>query len=109
MLQFNGALKLFGTLPALNGCTFCVRPGRLTGFRGPNGAGETTAMRSVFGLVALDAGSVLWRNSPIGPVACRGGNVRRQLAGTSGIERPCEFAVAPITTRWTRWARGTAW
>jgi ABC-2 type transport system ATP-binding protein len=35
-----------------------ARPGRLTGFLGPNGADKTTAMRAVFGLVELDAGTV---------------------------------------------------
>ena len=65
MLEFNGAEKRFGTVPALDRCTFVARPGRLTGFLGPNGAGKTTAMRTVFGLVELDAGDVLWRGAPI--------------------------------------------
>ena len=65
MLQFDGALKRFGSLSALDGCTFEARPGRLTGFLGPNGAGKTTAMRAVFGLLQLDEGVVTWRGSPI--------------------------------------------
>ena len=51
MLRFDGAYKRFGSLSALDGCTFEARPGRLTGFLGPNGAGKTTAMRAVFGLL----------------------------------------------------------
>ena len=65
MLQFGAATKRFGAVSALDECTFVARPGRLTGFLGPNGAGKTTAMRAVFGLVALDAGEVLWRGKPI--------------------------------------------
>ena len=65
MLDFDGATKRFGTLTALDRCTFAVRPGRLTGFLGPNGAGKTTAMRAVFGLVELDAGTVRWHGAPI--------------------------------------------
>ena len=65
MLDFDGVTKWFGPLTALDGCTFSVRPGRLTGFLGPNGAGKTTAMRAVFGLVELDAGTVRWRGQPI--------------------------------------------
>jgi len=65
MLQFDGALKRFGSLSALDGCTFEAQPGRLTGFLGPNGAGKTTAMRAVFGLLQLDGGLVNWRGSPI--------------------------------------------
>jgi ABC-2 type transport system ATP-binding protein len=65
MIEFVGASKRFGSLAALDGCTFTARPGRLTGFLGPNGAGKTTAMRAVFGLVELDAGTVRWQGAPI--------------------------------------------
>lgn len=65
MLEFDSAVKRFGTVAALDACTFTVRQGRITGFLGPNGAGKTTAMRAVFGLVTLDAGSVSWRGVPI--------------------------------------------
>ena len=67
MLEFDAASKRFGTLAALDTCSFAARPGRLTGFLGPNGAGKTTAMRTVFGLVELDSGSVRWQGAPIGP------------------------------------------
>jgi ABC-type Na+ transport system ATPase subunit NatA len=39
MLAFEGAAKRFGPVTAPDGCTFAARPGRLTGFLGPNGAG----------------------------------------------------------------------
>ena len=65
MLSFDGVTKRFGSLTALDGCTFAARPGRLTGFLGPNGAGKTTAMRAVFGLVELDAGTVRWHGVPV--------------------------------------------
>jgi ABC-2 type transport system ATP-binding protein len=67
VLEFDAAIKHFGSRCALDGCTFTARPGRLTGFLGPNGAGKTTAMRAVFGLVELDAGIVRWRGTPVGP------------------------------------------
>ena len=67
MLEFDAATKQFGAVTALDACSFCARPGRLTGFLGPNGAGKTTAMRAVFGLVDLDVGEVRWRGSPITP------------------------------------------
>jgi ABC-2 type transport system ATP-binding protein len=65
MLEFHAATKRFGTLCALDACTFTARPGRITGFLGPNGAGKTTAMRTVFGLVELDGGTVIWNGAPI--------------------------------------------
>ena len=63
MLEFDSDVKRFGSVTALNNCTFVARPGRLTGFLGPNGAGKTTAMRAVFGLVQLDAGAISWQGS----------------------------------------------
>ena len=45
--------------------TFGVQPGSVTGFLGPNGAGKTTTMRAVFGLTALDAGTVRYDGHPI--------------------------------------------
>src|SRR5690348_10243735 len=65
MLDFDGVTKRFGSVTALDGCTFTVRPGRLTGFLGPNGAGKTTAMRAVFGLVELNEGTVRWQGRPV--------------------------------------------
>jgi ABC-2 type transport system ATP-binding protein len=37
----------------------------MLGFLGPSGAGKTTAMRAVFGLVEVDSGEVLWRGKPV--------------------------------------------
>ena len=65
VLEFDAAAKRFGSVAALDGCTFAARPGRLTGFLGPNGGGKTTAMRAVFGLVELDAGTVCWRGGRV--------------------------------------------
>lgn len=65
MLEFDGLTKRFGPVTALDGCTFGVQGGRITGFLGPNGAGKTTAMRAVFGLVRPDSGQVRWRGLPV--------------------------------------------
>ena len=65
MLELIGVSKRYGEVEALTGCTFQVRPGRLTGFVGPNGAGKTTAMRAVLGLVTPDEGAVRWRGRPV--------------------------------------------
>jgi ABC-2 type transport system ATP-binding protein len=43
---------------AVNGLTFTVRPGRVTGFLGPNGAGKSTTLRMVLGLNEPTSGSV---------------------------------------------------
>ena len=66
MLSFSNGSKRFGSVRALDGCSFSVGRGRMLGFLGPNGAGKTTTMRAVFGLVELDAGEASWDGRPIG-------------------------------------------
>jgi ABC-2 type transport system ATP-binding protein len=66
MLRIADIHKRFGSVQALNRCSFSVERGRMVGFLGPNGAGKTTTMRAIFGLVELDAGEVLWEGQPIG-------------------------------------------
>ena len=56
VLEVDELVRTYGTVRALDGMTFAVRPGAVTGFLGPNGAGKTTTMRAIFGLTALDAG-----------------------------------------------------
>jgi ABC-2 type transport system ATP-binding protein len=58
-LQVNGLRKRFGRTVALDGMSFTVTPGSVTGFVGPNGAGKTTTMRVILGLDAADEGSAL--------------------------------------------------
>ncbi len=49
---------------ALDGMSFTVSPGQVTGFVGPNGAGKSTTMRVVLGLDAADAGTALIGGKP---------------------------------------------
>jgi ABC-2 type transport system ATP-binding protein len=56
-IEIDGLRKRFGPVQALDGMTFTVQPGRVTGFVGPNGAGKSTTMRVVVGLDAPDAGT----------------------------------------------------
>jgi ABC-2 type transport system ATP-binding protein len=65
VLELREVSKAYGEVRALDGCSFEVTPGRLTGFVGPNGAGKTTAMRVVFGLVAPDEGTLAWQGAPV--------------------------------------------
>jgi len=57
IIEIDGLRKRFGTAQALDGMTFTVHPGQVTGFVGPNGAGKSTTMRVVLGLDAPDAGT----------------------------------------------------
>jgi len=55
-LMASAMVKRFGDVEALAGLSFEVRPGELYGLVGPDGAGKTTAIRALAGLVDLDAG-----------------------------------------------------
>ena len=56
-IEIDGLRKRFGPVRALDGMTFTVQPGQVTGFVGPNGAGKTTTIRVIVGLDAPDAGT----------------------------------------------------
>src|SRR6202167_5183403 len=63
-IEVSGLRKRFGPTLALDGMSFTVRPGQVTGFVGPNGAGKSTTMRAVLGLDAPDAGTALIGGQP---------------------------------------------
>jgi ABC-2 type transport system ATP-binding protein len=63
-IEVAGLRKRFGDTLALDGMTFTVRPGQVTGFVGPNGAGKSTTMRVILGLDAADAGTALIGGRP---------------------------------------------
>ena len=57
-LSVIGVSRTFGDQVALADVSFEVGPGRMTGFIGANGAGKTTAMRIILGVLAPDTGRV---------------------------------------------------
>jgi ABC-2 type transport system ATP-binding protein len=63
-IEVTGLRKRFGSAVALDGISFSVAPGQVTGFVGPNGAGKTTTMRVILGLDAADEGSALIDGQP---------------------------------------------
>jgi ABC-2 type transport system ATP-binding protein len=65
VLDVGGISKRFGRRHALRDVSFTVRPGEVFGFVGGNGAGKTTAMRIVLGVLAADSGEVRWRGAPV--------------------------------------------
>ncbi|NJP92458.1 ATP-binding cassette domain-containing protein [Nonomuraea sp. FMUSA5-5] len=57
MIEVKGLTKRYGEVTAVNGLTFTVRPGLVTGFLGPNGAGKSTTLRMILGLNRPTSGS----------------------------------------------------
>src|ERR1700727_2355999 len=63
-IEVNAVRKRFGSTLALDGLSFRVEPGSVTGFVGPNGAGTRTTLRIILGLDAIDDGSALIGGRP---------------------------------------------
>ena len=64
-LEVRDLRRDFGEVRAVDGVSFTVPAGALTGFVGGNGAGKTTTMRMVMGVLSITAGEVLWGGRPI--------------------------------------------
>ncbi|MCF2533239.1 ABC transporter ATP-binding protein [Yinghuangia soli] len=65
MIEITGLVKRYGRTTAVDGLTFAVRPGGVTGFLGPNGAGKSTTMRLALGLEHPQEGRVLIDGRPL--------------------------------------------
>ncbi|HET9705652.1 MAG TPA: ABC transporter ATP-binding protein, partial [Vicinamibacterales bacterium] len=57
-IEFTNVVKRYGKVEALAGVSFAVEPGEMFGLIGPDGAGKTTAIRTLCGLLHADAGTV---------------------------------------------------
>lgn len=64
-LRIDGLCKRYGDIVALDDLSFTVGVGEIFGFVGSNGAGKTTAMRIILGVLSADSGQVLWAGRPI--------------------------------------------
>lgn len=58
MIEASELTKRYGAKTAVDGLSFTVRQGVVTGFLGPNGAGKSTTMRMIVGLDAPTSGAV---------------------------------------------------
>lgn len=58
VLALDGVCKRFGGLVAVDGATFSVAPGEITGLIGPNGAGKSTLFDCITGVHTPDEGEI---------------------------------------------------
>ena len=63
-ITVDSLTKRFGKKVAVDGLSFQVRPGEVTGFLGPNGSGKSTTMRCMLGLDRPDGGGALFDGRP---------------------------------------------
>jgi ABC-2 type transport system ATP-binding protein len=59
VIELRELTKRYGGRVAVDGLSFEVRPGTVTGFLGPNGSGKSTTMRMILGLDTPDHGAAL--------------------------------------------------
>jgi ABC-2 type transport system ATP-binding protein len=59
VVKVDGLTKRYGDLTAVDGLSFSLEQGTVTGFLGPNGAGKTTTLRLLLGLAEPTAGQVV--------------------------------------------------
>ena len=64
MIEVNELTKRYGDRTAVDGLTFTVKPGIVTGFLGPNGAGKSTTMRMILGLDRPTSGTATINGRP---------------------------------------------
>ena len=68
MLEISGLSVDYGPIAALRGVSLRVGEGQLVGILGANGAGKTSLLRTISGLVRASAGSIRFNGSEIGQV-----------------------------------------
>jgi ABC-2 type transport system ATP-binding protein len=57
-IEFQDVVKRYGKVDALRGVSFSVDRGEMFGLIGPDGAGKTTAIRAICGLLHVDQGTI---------------------------------------------------
>jgi len=67
VLSVREIVKTFGAVRAVDGVSFSVRQGTITGLLGRNGAGKTTTIRMITGIFMPDSGSIEWSDGGRNP------------------------------------------
>ena len=58
VLELHGIVKWFGSVPALRGADFALRPGEIHALLGENGAGKSTLLHIAYGMLTADQGTM---------------------------------------------------
>jgi ABC-2 type transport system ATP-binding protein len=66
MLELRNVHKRYSSIPAVDGVSFVVRAGEVTGYLGANGSGKSTTMKMVTGLIEPSSGQIVFDGRPIG-------------------------------------------
>ncbi|MEM6973166.1 MAG: ABC transporter ATP-binding protein [Pseudomonadota bacterium] len=64
LLEVEGLTKRFGDFTALDAVSLSLMPGERHALVGENGAGKSTLVKTLYGLLAPDAGVIRWQGAP---------------------------------------------
>jgi ABC-type glutathione transport system ATPase component len=97
LLEMRGMVRCFGAVRANDGVDLDVKAGEILGLLGENGSGKSTLMKVLFGMMAPDSGTIVFR-----------GRLGRRLhASHSARRRPsncgCKASAFPSTPMSSRW------
>lgn len=65
MLELQGVSASYGSVPAISDVSLSVREGECVGLLGANGAGKSTTLRAISGLVRMTAGQIRFQGTDI--------------------------------------------
>ncbi len=65
LLELRGVSKVFGAVRALSNVNLTVEAGKVTALVGDNGAGKSTAIKTIAGLWQPTEGEILWQGEPV--------------------------------------------
>jgi ABC-type branched-subunit amino acid transport system ATPase component len=101
LLEVKDVVKAFGGVHAVNGASFAVRKGSLTGLIGPNGAGKSTMIELISGFQAPDEGTIHFDGQPIGLGLMRSFQSPREWGGLTVMENM--LLAFPVNGREAAW------
>ena len=115
LLQTTAVAKAFGPVVALRAVDLTVRPGESHALLGANGAGKSTMVKILTGVLRADAGMIALHGPPTGcdgratprPPGWRRSSRIRRWPPTSPSPRTCACPAptsAPCGPSWRRWA-----
>ncbi len=94
ILDVRDLRKAFGGVRAVDGCSFAIPRGRISGLIGPNGSGKTTTFNLLTGVTSPDAGAVIYKGEDL--AGCKSYQIFRK-----GITRT--FQITRIFREMTVW------
>ena len=110
LFEVRGASRRLSDDFALADVSIALQPGEIVGFVGANGAGKTTVIRAILGLLHLDSGHVRLFGKPFGATAPA--EAQRRLRGRIGVvfdtcpfpaELKVKQAIACVAPAFARW------